>query len=274
MIHVYLVRHAAAVEGDSATPDAARALTTKGRKRFHKIARALGRHGEKLDAILTSPLVRAVQTAEILAGEIRHGEVAVLPELAPGQTVDALLRAVAKRAGKGGSVALVGHEPQLSSSVAALAHLSAAQSSKLEFKSGAVVRIDVSDLPAGKTAQPRWWLKPRSGARRKGLPLQEPKAKQGAAARQAKAQRSAKEKKKSRPKPAPKAKARSSAPKPKAAAVSKPAAAPSKADAVSPARNVPQKFMGSPRSATPPPTAPAHASPAGAQPAPSETKPE
>jgi phosphohistidine phosphatase len=267
MIHVYLVRHAAAVEGDSATPDAARALTTKGRKRFHKIARALGRHGEKLDAILTSPLVRAVQTAEILAGEIRHGEVAVLAELEPGQTVDALLRAVAKRAGKGGSVALVGHEPQLSSAVAALAHLSAAQSSNLEFKSGAVVRIDVSDLPAGKTAQPRWWLKPRSGARRKGLPLQEPKAKQGAAARQAKAQRSAKEKKKSRPKPAPKAKARSNAPKPKAAAASKPAAAPS-------ARNVPQKFMGSPRSVVPPPTAPAHASPAGAPPAPTEPKPE
>src|SRR5439155_1844546 len=90
MIRLYVVRHAPAVES-GAGPDAQRTLTGKGRKRFHKTARAFGRRGEKLDAIFTSPLVRAVQTAEILAGEVRHGEVTVLDELGPGHTPDALL---------------------------------------------------------------------------------------------------------------------------------------------------------------------------------------
>src|SRR5260370_25160003 len=129
MIQLYLVRHATAVEGGGSTPDALRPLTTKARKRFHKIARALTRRGAKLDTILTSPLVRAVQTAEILAGEVRHGELAVLAELAPGHTAEALLRAVAARSGERGALAPVGHRPQLSAAGAALAHLAARQSS-------------------------------------------------------------------------------------------------------------------------------------------------
>jgi hypothetical protein len=104
---------------------------------------------------------------------VKHGEVAVLEELASGG-VAALLAAVAKRAGTGKSVALVGHEPQLSSILTALAHLGPEESSKLDFRKGAIVRLDVSGLPDAKTAQPRWWVKPRSGARAKGLPLQKP----------------------------------------------------------------------------------------------------
>ncbi len=262
MIHLYLVRHAVAVEGSASSPDELRPLTTKGRKRFHKIARALGRRGEKLDAILASPLVRAVQTAEILAGEVRNREVALLAELAPGQPVEALLRAIAKRHGSQGAVALVGHEPQLSSVVTALVHLSSAQSSHLEFKSGTVVRIDVSDLPAAKSSLPRWWLKPRTGARKKGLPIYEPAPKPAPSPRKAKP--AAKPTAARKTKPAVKAKAA----KPRPAAKPKPAARPplaAKARPASippPAPFVPQKFMGSPRPSTPPPPAvPAPASP-------------
>lgn len=176
MISLYLVRHGIAVDLADANggSDELRPLTGKGRRRFRKAARAFGKLTKKLDLILTSPLVRAVQTAEILAGEVKHGEVAVLEELASGG-VAALLAAVAKRAGKGKSMALVGHEPQLSSVLAALAHLGPEESSKLDFRKGAIVRLDVSGLPDAKTVQPRWWVKPRSGARAKGLPLQKPK---------------------------------------------------------------------------------------------------
>jgi phosphohistidine phosphatase len=169
MIELYVVRHGIAVEADPGTPDAFRTLTRKGRRRFQKTAEAFGRRRRKLDLVLTSPLVRAVQTAEILAGATDPGDVAVLAELDPSNGADSLLQAVAKRAGKSRSVALVGHEPQLSSVIAALSGVAQDQ---LDVKKGAIVRIDVAALPKPESVSPRWWLKPRSGNRVKGLPLQ------------------------------------------------------------------------------------------------------
>src|SRR3981189_1223644 len=92
-MEIYLVRHGIAVDGESDGPDAFRPLTGKGRRRFHKTARAFARLGRKLDLILTSPLVRAVQTAEILAGETEPEEVAVLAELEPKFDVEAARKA-------------------------------------------------------------------------------------------------------------------------------------------------------------------------------------
>jgi phosphohistidine phosphatase len=174
MKRLYVVRHGIAVDhADSAGPDGSRPLTGKGRKRFERAARAFAKHEGKLDLILTSPLVRAVQTAEILAAAVAHREVAVLEELDPSFGVASLFEALAGRAGKARSVALVGHEPQLSSVLTALAHLPAAQAAQLDFKKGAIVRLDMTRWPASKTeasAEARWWLKP-GGARAKGLPL-------------------------------------------------------------------------------------------------------
>ncbi|HYS10806.1 MAG TPA: phosphohistidine phosphatase SixA [Myxococcales bacterium] len=168
-MEIYLVRHGIAEDGGEGTRDGSRALTDKGRRRFRKAARAFGRLGRKLDLILTSPLVRAVQTAEILAGETRYGTVAVLEELDPKFDAEAVREAVAKRAEKNKTVALVGHEPQLS---LVLAGLSGVPQADLDFKKGAIVRIDVESVAGGKPADARWWLKPRSGNRVRGLPLQ------------------------------------------------------------------------------------------------------
>ena len=172
MIRLYLVRHGIAIDAEEwkGAPDGTRPLTDKGRRRFRKAARAFGKHERRLDLILTSPLVRAVQTAEILAGELKHGEVAVLEELASGG-VAALLAAVAARAQAGRSIALVGHEPQLSAVLATLARLTPEKAEDLDFRKGAIVRLDVSGLPDPETALLRWWVKPRSGGREKGLPL-------------------------------------------------------------------------------------------------------
>jgi len=173
-MQLYLVRHGIAVDGGEAIPDGSRGLTDKGRRRFHKTARAFGKLGHRLDLILTSPLVRAVQTAEILAGATKHGEVAVLEELDPKFDVASLRAAVAKRAGKSGAIALVGHEPQLS---LALAALSGASPADIVLKKGAIVRVDASKLSDTKPVDVRWWLKPKTGARVKGLPLQKEAAK-------------------------------------------------------------------------------------------------
>jgi len=167
-MELYVVRHGIAEDGGEGMSDASRALTGKGRRRFQKTARAFGKRGNRLDLILTSPLVRAVQTAEILAGAADPEEVAVLEELDPRFDVESLRTAVAKRAGKAGSVAIVGHEPQLSSLLAALSGVS---QSDLDLKKGSIVRIDMDAMTDGNSVDPRWWLKPRSGNRVKGLPL-------------------------------------------------------------------------------------------------------
>src|SRR6266850_1456704 len=175
IMQLYVVEHGIAVEGGEGIPDEWRPLTDKGRRRFQKTARAFGKLGRKLDLILTSPLVRAVQTAEILAGETEPGEVAVLAELDLKFDVEAVRNAIASRAGKAEAVAIVGHEPQLSSVLAALSGVSQAE---IDLENGIIVRVDVSTLTDGASADPRWWLKPK-GTRKKGLPLrkqEEPRA--------------------------------------------------------------------------------------------------
>jgi phosphohistidine phosphatase len=184
VMQLYVVEHGIAVESGEGIPDEWRPLTDKGRRRFQKTARAFGKLGRKLDLILTSPLVRAVQTAEILAGETEPAEVAVLAELDPKFDVQAVRNAIASRAGKAEAVAIVGHEPQLSSVLAALSGISQAD---IELENGTIVRVDVSTLTDGASADPRWWLKAK-GTRKKGLPLRkqprEPRA--GAEAMEAK----------------------------------------------------------------------------------------
>jgi len=168
MVELYLVRHGIAEEGGPGLPDAWRPLSGKGRRRFQKTAKTFARRTRKLDLVLMSPLVRAVQTAEILAGAAEPAEVAVLEELEPSTGVPQLLEAAAKRAGEAKSVALVGHEPQLS---AVLSSLSGVPQDELDFKKGAIVRIDVTALPQPENVKPRWWVKPRARTRIKGLPL-------------------------------------------------------------------------------------------------------
>ena len=83
MMEIYVVRHGIAVPSEAGIPDRFRPLTSKGRRRFRRTARRFARLGRELDLILTSPLVRAVQTAEILVGAVKNAEVAVLEELDP-----------------------------------------------------------------------------------------------------------------------------------------------------------------------------------------------
>src|SRR6267143_4642777 len=188
IMQLYVVEHGIAVEGGEGIPDEWRPLTDKGRRRFRKTARAFGKLGRNLDLILTSPLVRAVQTAEILAGETEPEEVAVLAELDPKFDVQAVRNAIASRAGKAEAVAIVGHAPQLSSVLAALSGVSQAE---IDLENGTIVRVDVSTLTDGASADPRWWLKPK-GTRKKGLPLRKQEGASSEAAESTKAKRAAK----------------------------------------------------------------------------------
>jgi phosphohistidine phosphatase len=110
---LYFVRHAEAIERSGSMPDAIRYLTPKGRLVFRKVARKVRQEGATPDVVFSSPLVRAVQTAEILAERLKYdGTVVVAKELSPGFDHRALHSLLAK-AGNPAEAAFVGHEPDL-----------------------------------------------------------------------------------------------------------------------------------------------------------------
>lgn len=110
---IHLVRHAEAIERTPEVPEEHRYLTRRGRRRFRKAAKSLATLGIEPDVILTSPLIRSVQTADILAEKLRFkGELVVAAALAPGfrpEGLDELLKLHPQAT----EVALVGHEPDL-----------------------------------------------------------------------------------------------------------------------------------------------------------------
>jgi phosphohistidine phosphatase len=107
---VVLVRHAEAAPGD---PDELRALTAKGHEQARHLGDQLRRDGIEPDAVLTSPLLRARQTAL----ELGFGEPEPRDELGPGATADDVTAAVT---GRGETVVVVGHQPDCSRITAAL----------------------------------------------------------------------------------------------------------------------------------------------------------
>ncbi|MEO0406454.1 MAG: phosphohistidine phosphatase SixA [Cyanobacteria bacterium P01_A01_bin.135] len=110
MITLYLIRHGIAAERGTYANDGERPLTAKGRQRTRRVAERLAQTIQ-VELILTSPLVRAQQTAEIL-GEAGLGEVAVSEHLAPDGDFHQWLGWLA--GWRGEALAMVGHEPNLS----------------------------------------------------------------------------------------------------------------------------------------------------------------
>jgi phosphohistidine phosphatase len=157
MFKLYLIRHAIAEErGDAWPDDNRRPLTTAGAARMRRAARGLARLGVRLDVVLTSPLVRARQTAEIVAGAFTpKPPIFVADGMAPSGTYADVLVDLQKH-GKRRNIALVGHEPNIGELAARLAGSRRA----LEFKKGAVCRIDLDSLPPAKPGQLRWFATP------------------------------------------------------------------------------------------------------------------
>ncbi len=106
-MRVLLVRHAEAAPGD---PDELRELTDTGRRQAGALGAELAAQGVQPAVILTSPLVRARQTAQAL-GEALGADVEIDERLAPGATPDSVREAVD---GRGDTVVTVGHQPECS----------------------------------------------------------------------------------------------------------------------------------------------------------------
>jgi phosphohistidine phosphatase len=155
---VYLVRHAIAAErGEDWPDDDKRPLTPDGMARFKEVASGLAQMKVAVDAVLTSPLVRARQTAEILAAALPGDPPVVeMPALAPGATLKAVVDELGKQ-GRRRRLALVGHEPGIGELAARL--IGAA--GPIPFKKGAICRIDFDGLPADGPGMLRWFAPPR-----------------------------------------------------------------------------------------------------------------
>ncbi len=108
-MRVLIVRHAEAAPG---TPDELRALTAAGREQARMLGQTLRESGFAADAVVTSPFLRARETADAL----ELAEPTVDERLAPGATPDDLRQAAA---GRGETVVLIGHQPDCSQAVAA-----------------------------------------------------------------------------------------------------------------------------------------------------------
>jgi phosphohistidine phosphatase len=157
MSELYLVRHGIAAERGKEWPDdTKRPLTHKGIARMREVAAGLKTLDVTLDLILTSPLVRARQTADLLHQGL--GGATPLEEttlLAPGGRPADLIEFLRTRK-KAGHVALVGHEPDLGQLAAFLIGAKA----PLVFKKGGVCRIDFEKFPPVPPGQLQWFAPP------------------------------------------------------------------------------------------------------------------
>jgi phosphohistidine phosphatase len=155
---LYLVRHAIAAErGDKWPDDTKRPLTQKGRARMRQAVAGLQAFGVKIDVVLTSPLVRARQTAEILVEGLESSpDLEEIEALAPDHRPTEVAHALGTYT-RCGALALVGHEP----GVGELAAWLIGAREPLPFRKGGVCRIDTPALPPGKNCQLIWCATPR-----------------------------------------------------------------------------------------------------------------
>ena len=155
---LYLIRHGVAAErGDAWPDDNKRPLTSRGIARLKKEVKGLVALEVSLDQILTSPLVRARQTAEVIAEALpSKPPLANSRALMPGGRYNDLIDELSKYSRRR-RIALVGHEPDLG---AIAARLLGARGT-VEFKKGAVCRIDFEALPPARPGHLVWLAPPK-----------------------------------------------------------------------------------------------------------------
>jgi phosphohistidine phosphatase len=155
-MNLYLIRHAIAVE--EYEEDSLRPLTDKGKKKMRQIAKGLRALGVELDLILSSPYVRAAETAEILADVFKmKKEIKLSENLVPMGDPDLLIAEMNEKYAAD-SIALVGHEPFMTSLIGML--ISENSSVDITLKKGGVCSLSADDLHHTRKATMDWLLTP------------------------------------------------------------------------------------------------------------------
>jgi phosphohistidine phosphatase len=144
---LYILRHGLAGSRTEWTgPDAERPLTSKGRSRSRAAARGLAALGVAPDVILTSPYLRAAETAQLTAG-VLGAPVVEVQELEPGKLQHGY-RLLLQQHAEGAAAMLVGHEPDLSALIGML--IAGSANTRIGLKKGAcaLLQLDAAELTA------------------------------------------------------------------------------------------------------------------------------
>jgi len=155
--YIFVIRHAEAEEPAHALiegrNDAQRELTQEGRRKMRAGARGLAQVVEHIDHLVSSPLVRAVQTADLLAEAFPDARRQQHAGLAPGFQHVALLQWVTRQKG---TLALVGHEPDLSEWIGYM--VSGEPRGLVLMKKGACCCLEMPETPVAGEAHILWHM--------------------------------------------------------------------------------------------------------------------
>ena len=158
-MNLYLMRHAIAAELEENTEDNQRPLTEIGRKKLGKIARNLEKLDLKFDVILTSPYLRACQTADVVADalDIKSKNVVETENLTPLGFAEKLVEEINAREPVE-NMLIVGHEPFLSQLIGTL--VAGDVSLSIDMKKAGLCKLSIEQLTYGRCATFEWLLTP------------------------------------------------------------------------------------------------------------------
>jgi phosphohistidine phosphatase len=161
-MNLYLLRHGLAVEPGAAdySKDSERPLTPKGERKLWKIAEAMENLELSFDWVLTSPYVRARQTAQIVAEALELRKKLEMSEnLTPAGSTKKLIETIQHREPLPEEVLLVGHEPFLSGLISLL--VSGNNELLITMKKGCLCKLSAEALEHGRCASLEWLLTPK-----------------------------------------------------------------------------------------------------------------
>jgi len=163
-MNLFLLRHAKAQpRSPKWRPDSKRPLTSEGENSMFDVARGIKALGVSFDVILTSPYVRALRTAEILAEVYESEKLFETARLTPEAGANEILEEVNENFSAAGEIVLVGHEPFLSRLISTL--LTGEEGMTMELKKAGFCKLTIEKLVFGKCACLDWLLTPRQLAR-------------------------------------------------------------------------------------------------------------
>lgn len=157
-MELYLMRHGIAEDPKSGQPDADRKLTAEGRERAVAVVKLARQGGMSPSLLLTSPYVRAVQTAELAASTLDFkGDMVTVPALVPHGSAEEVWDEIRLFADHQ-AILLTSHQPLLGSLMGFLLQSPALQ---VEVRKASVTRIDVSPLRGAPRGVLQWLITPR-----------------------------------------------------------------------------------------------------------------
>ena len=161
-MQIYVLRHGIAVMRDDleVKNDAERQLTPKGKRQLRQIAAAMKTMGLRFDLILSSPYLRAKQTAEIVAESLKlKRQLRFSGTLVPDGSPTNLIRQLDELKPAPEHILLVGHEPYLSRLISFLT--TGGVDLMMDFKKGGLCKLEVEKFSYDRCATLAWLLTPK-----------------------------------------------------------------------------------------------------------------